>query len=111
MNEAETDELRDQMRGIRNNGVTALLIEHDIPDQRLGEVGYAFIDLEENQSADAAELTAFCRKMMADYKVPRFFEFVAEFPKTTTGKIPRSFLMTKAAQSVEASRQNAASAV
>ena len=82
-----------------------------VPDQRLGEVGYAFIGLEDDKSADAAELTTFCRRMMADYKVPRYFEFVAEFPKTTTGKIQRSVLLAEAAKSVEESRQKVALAV
>jgi benzoate-CoA ligase family protein len=35
------------------------------------------------------QLIAHCREKMADYKRPRWIEFVAELPKTATGKIQR----------------------
>jgi 4-hydroxybenzoate-CoA ligase/benzoate-CoA ligase len=35
------------------------------------------------------ELIAYCREKMADYKRPRWIEFVPELPKTATGKIQR----------------------
>jgi acyl-coenzyme A synthetase/AMP-(fatty) acid ligase len=41
---------------------------------------------------------------MADYKVPRYFEFVSEFPKTTTGKIQRATLARQAADIVARSK-------
>jgi benzoate-CoA ligase family protein len=37
----------------------------------------------------AAELLAHCKKGLAPYKYPRWFQFVAELPKTATGKIQR----------------------
>jgi benzoate-CoA ligase family protein len=37
----------------------------------------------------AAELTTFVRERLAGYKSPRWIEFVAELPKTATGKIQR----------------------
>ena len=37
----------------------------------------------------AQELVAYCREQMAEYKRPRWIEFVAELPKTATGKIQR----------------------
>jgi benzoate-CoA ligase len=37
----------------------------------------------------AAELTAFVRSRLAHYKYPRWIEFVADLPKTATGKIQR----------------------
>ncbi len=52
----------------------------------------AFVVLKEGYApGDAlkAELTAFCREKMADYKRPRQIEFVRELPKTATGKIQR----------------------
>ena len=36
-----------------------------------------------------AELITYCREKMADYKRPRWIEFVDELPKTATGKIQR----------------------
>ena len=52
----------------------------------------AFVVLKAGHApADALkeELTAFCREKMADYKRPRTIEFIAELPKTATGKIQR----------------------
>jgi len=40
-------------------------------------------------SADEGELKAFVKERLAPYKYPRFFEFVADLPKTATGKIQR----------------------
>jgi benzoate-CoA ligase family protein len=37
----------------------------------------------------AAELIAYCRETMAEYKRPRWVEFLPELPKTATGKIQR----------------------
>ena len=67
-----------------------------VPDRRLGEVGFAFIQLHEGQALETALLTERLRARMADYKVPRFVEFVAEFPRTTTGKIQRFILQREA---------------
>ena len=36
-----------------------------------------------------AELVAYCREKMADYKRPRWIEFVTQLPKTATGKVQR----------------------
>ena len=67
-----------------------------VPDRRLGEVGFAFLELHDKANADATQLKAFCRGIMADYKVPRYFKFAAELPKTTTGKIQRAVLARQA---------------
>jgi benzoate-CoA ligase len=40
-------------------------------------------------SVGEAELKAFVKDRLAAYKYPRFIEFVAELPKTATGKIQR----------------------
>jgi acyl-coenzyme A synthetase/AMP-(fatty) acid ligase len=52
----------------------------------------AYVVLKEGQTpseALAAELVAYCREKMAEYKRPRWIEFVTELPKTATGKIQR----------------------
>jgi len=67
-----------------------------VPDRRLGEVGYAFIQRVAGMTLTEPELLDYCRSAMADYKVPRFFEFVDEFTKTTTGKLQRSELVARA---------------
>jgi len=49
----------------------------------------AFVVLKDGQTASADELIAYCRAQMAEYKRPRWIEFVPELPKTATGKIQR----------------------
>jgi benzoate-CoA ligase len=52
----------------------------------------AFVVLRPGQNADAAltgELQSFVKERLAPYKYPRWIEFVAELPKTATGKIQR----------------------
>ena len=49
----------------------------------------AYVVLKAGQQATEAELQAFVKEKLAPYKYPRFIEFVAELPKTATGKIQR----------------------
>ena len=49
----------------------------------------AFIVLKAGQSLTEEEVKAFVKERLAPYKYPRFIEFVAELPKTATGKIQR----------------------
>lgn len=49
----------------------------------------AFVVLRPGAQADDAELKAFVKDRLAPYKYPRQIEFVAELPKTATGKIQR----------------------
>ena len=49
----------------------------------------AFIVLKAGQSLTEDEVKAFVKERLAPYKYPRFMEFVAELPKTATGKIQR----------------------
>jgi benzoate-CoA ligase len=49
----------------------------------------AYVVLKPGMSATTEELTAHVKQQLAPYKYPRWFEFVAELPKTATGKIQR----------------------
>jgi benzoate-CoA ligase len=49
----------------------------------------AFVVLKAGEHADEAELEAFVKDRLAPYKYPRAIEFIAELPKTATGKIQR----------------------
>ena len=48
--------------------------------------------LKPGEHADEAELKTFVKDRLAPYKYPRAIEFVAELPKTATGKIQRFLL-------------------
>jgi acyl-CoA synthetase (AMP-forming)/AMP-acid ligase II len=63
-----------------------------IPDPRLGEVGCAFVVLRPQASAMAAEVAAYCRDRLANYKVPRQVRFVDSLPRTATGKVLKTAL-------------------
>ncbi len=60
-----------------------------VPDQKYGEEICAWIKLREGESATPDEIRAFCKGQIAHYKIPRYIEFVAEFPMTITGKIQK----------------------
>jgi fatty-acyl-CoA synthase len=60
-----------------------------VPDGRLGEVGHAFVEPVAGAHLTEADVVAFCRGRLADFKVPRRVEFVTEWPMTATGKIQR----------------------
>lgn len=62
------------------------------PDERWGEATHAFVVSKAGASATAEELTEFARARLAHFKVPRHFSFVAELPKTATGKIQKYVL-------------------
>ena len=63
-----------------------------VPDLRFGEELCAWIQLRSGVSADPEEFRQFCQGQIAHYKIPRYVEFVDEFPMTVTGKIQK-FIM------------------
>lgn len=62
-----------------------------VPDARSGEVIKAFI-VKRDQSLTEEELKEFCYKNLTNYKVPRYFIFRTELPKSNVGKIIRRIL-------------------
>ncbi|MGE5152136.1 MAG: AMP-binding protein [Rhodospirillaceae bacterium] len=60
-----------------------------VPDQKYGEEICAWIKLREGQSATPEEIREFCKGQIAHYKIPRYIEFVPEFPMTITGKVQK----------------------
>jgi len=60
-----------------------------VPDPKFGEEVCAWIKLRDGQSATPDEIREFCKGQIAHYKIPRYIEFVPEFPMTITGKIQK----------------------
>ncbi|MFE5541711.1 FadD3 family acyl-CoA ligase [Streptomyces sp. NPDC056492] len=58
-----------------------------VPDPRLGEVGKAYAVRRPGSTLTADDLIAWSRREMANYKVPREVEFVAELPRNASGKV------------------------
>jgi HIP---CoA ligase len=66
-----------------------------IPDQRLGEVGMAFVVVSGDVSGQ--DIMEWSRSAMANYKVPRVVEIVDSLPINATGKVLKDVLRDQAA--------------
>jgi fatty-acyl-CoA synthase len=63
-----------------------------VADHRYGEELCAWIRTRSGETLTAEEVRAFCQGQIAHNKIPRYVEFIDEFPMTVTGKIQK-FLM------------------
>ena len=72
-----------------------------VPDLRLGEVGMAFVVPATGVEVDTAELIAWCRENMANYKVPRYVELVESLPLNASNKVLKYELAARGKQIVE----------
>ncbi|WP_353615533.1 hypothetical protein [Colwellia sp. PAMC 21821] len=82
--------------------IEAVLIEHPaiaqtavvgINDNRMGEVGCAFVTLKFDQTLDEPTLISWCRERMANYRVPRQIRFIKEMPVNASNKIVKAELL------------------
>ncbi len=70
-----------------------------VPDETRGQLVKAFVVLREGIVADDAEaerLQDFAKQQIAPYKYPRRIEFLAQLPRTSTGKVQRFALRDSA---------------
>jgi fatty-acyl-CoA synthase len=67
-----------------------------VPDERLGEVPYAFIELTAGSAASADDLLAWCGGRLAAFKHPRFVQITGEWPYTGSGKVDKRLLQQQA---------------
>ncbi len=84
---AETEKLLYSHESVREAAVIG------VPDEKWGETGAAFIVLKEGADLTADQLTGFCSGNLARYKIPKYFRFLTELPKSDTGKINRKKLL------------------
>ncbi|HWG23303.1 FadD3 family acyl-CoA ligase [Actinospica sp.] len=68
-----------------------------VPDVRMGEVGAAFVVPRRGARIEEAELIAWAREHMANYKVPRRVHVVSELPTNAAGKVLKTILRERAA--------------
>ncbi|HJR24965.1 MAG TPA: FadD3 family acyl-CoA ligase [Acidimicrobiales bacterium] len=66
-----------------------------IPDERLGEVGMAFVVTSSTDPGVGDTILAWAKDQMANYKVPRRIELVAELPVNATGKVVKDELRAR----------------
>ena len=62
------------------------------PDPRLGEVGRAYLVTRPGHVLAEADVLAFCRERLANYKVPRRVEFRDALPRNPSGKVLKRLL-------------------
>ena len=102
-------EVRDRIKDIIISGgenissveVEGVLLRHPavqeaavvgMPDAKWGEAPHAFVVLKAGAAVEEAELRAFARERLAHFKAPHTVTFLAELPKTATGKIQKFVL-------------------
>lgn len=76
--------------------IEGLMLEHPdlaqvaivgVPDQRMGEVGMAFVVPTMGRAVDQDAVLAWAREHMANFKAPRYLEVVDELPLNASGKV------------------------
>ena len=99
-------ELKDRAKDIIISGgenISTIEVEHAIgshplvaeaavigvPDERWGERPRAYVVTRDGAELEDEVLTAHVRARLAGFKVPREYRYVAELPKTSTGKISK----------------------
>ncbi|HEX3708098.1 MAG TPA: FadD3 family acyl-CoA ligase [Mycobacteriales bacterium] len=70
----------------RHEGVAECAVV-GVPDERLGEVGVAFIVARPDATIDPDEVVAWCRERMANFKAPRSVALVESLPRNASGKV------------------------
>lgn len=63
-----------------------------VPDDILGQAVKAFVVLEQGVTFTDKDLMKECQRRLENFMVPKAIEFLAEFPKTTSGKIKKTGL-------------------
>ena len=76
-------------RVVASHPAVALVAVGSQADPLKGEIAKAYVVLRVGAEPDEASILAHCREHLAAYKVPRSVQFVADVPKTSTGKIMR----------------------
>lgn len=107
-------EIRDRLKDVIISGgenissveVEGVLLRHaavqeaaivGLPHERWGEAPHAFVVLKAGAIATEEELREFARSNLAHFKAPHGVTFVAELPKTATGKIQKYVLRGRSA--------------
>ncbi|OBK42838.1 3-((3aS,4S,7aS)-7a-methyl-1,5-dioxo-octahydro-1H-inden-4-yl)propanoate--CoA ligase FadD3 [Mycobacterium kubicae] len=78
---AEVEQALARMPGVADVAVIG------VPDDRLGEVGRAFIIPRPDAGLDEASVIAYAREHLANFKAPRSVRFVDALPRNAGGKV------------------------
>ncbi len=88
----EVERVLKQLPGVADAAVLG------VPDDTWGEVGHAFVVLENGAEVTRDEIMDFCRANLAGFKRPKHITFVGELPRTSLGKV-RKFVLREMLES------------
>ena len=83
---AEVEQALMRLEGVRDVAVIG------VPDERMGEVGRAFVVVAAGSTTGAEDVLAFARERLANFKVPREVELVDALPRNLGGKVLKNEL-------------------
>ena len=78
---AEVEQVLSRIEGVTEAAVVG------VPDERLGEVGRAYVVVAPGASLDESSVLDAARGKLANFKIPRSVVFIEEFPRNAAGKI------------------------
>jgi acyl-CoA synthetase (AMP-forming)/AMP-acid ligase II len=87
---AEVEQVLARLDGVVESAVIG------VPDERLGEVGKAFIVTKPGVTLDEATVIAHTREHLANFKTPRWVEFLDVLPRNPGGKVVKPLLRERA---------------
>ena len=77
---------------LANHPAISMVAVVGVADDRMGEVGKAYIVLRPGETLDEPMLIGWARENMANYKVPRAIAFVSDLPRNASGKVLKTEL-------------------
>src|SRR5579875_1272694 len=83
---AEVEQVLVRLDGVVDAAVIGM------PDERLGEVGRAFVVVRPDCGLDEQAVIAYTREHLANFKTPRSVRFVDELPRNAAGKVVKPLL-------------------
>jgi len=78
---AEVEQVLARMEGVADAAVIG------VPDERLGEVGRAFVVTRPDANLDEQSVIAYTRQHLANFKTPRSVRFLDALPRNAGGKV------------------------
>jgi HIP---CoA ligase len=87
---AEVEQVLARLDGVAESAVIG------VPDERLGEVGKAFIVTKPDAALDEKSVIAYTREHLANFKTPRSVEFIDVLPRNPGGKVVKPQLRERA---------------
>jgi acyl-CoA synthetase (AMP-forming)/AMP-acid ligase II len=86
---AEVEQVLMRMDGVVDVAVVG------VPDERMGEVGKAFVVAEDGHRVEPDAVVAYAKERLANFKVPRQVELIDALPRNLGGKVLKTELRDK----------------